>query len=66
VSPLPVQLRASLDQTTAAMRGWENGFISQQQMLATHTAMLRNLERKSHHNPLDHIKVQTHPPTLIT
>lgn len=48
------------------MRGWENGFISQQQMLATHTALLRNFDRKSHHNPTDHLKVSWQQDPLST
>jgi len=46
-----------MEHVTAAMRGWENAFISQQQMLASHTAMLRTLDRRSHHNPAHHAEL---------
>ena len=39
------------------MRGWENAFLSQQQMLASHTAALRALDRRSHHKPLHHLEL---------
>lgn len=39
------------------MRGWENAFLSQQQMLASHTAALRTLDRRSHHKPLHHLEL---------
>lgn len=52
----PAQIRQHNDHVTAAMRGWENAFVSQQQMLASHTAILRNMERRTHHNPWHHIQ----------
>lgn len=52
------KIRQANDHVTAAMRGWENAFVSQQQMMASHTAMLRVLDRRSHHNPMHHLQVR--------
>ena len=46
-----------MEHMTAAMRGWENAFISQQQMIASHTAMLRTLDRRNHYNPIHHAEL---------
>ena len=51
------KIRQSNEHVTAAMRGWENAFLSQQQMLATHTALLRSIDRRSHHNPWHHLQL---------
>ncbi|EWM28023.1 tnf receptor-associated factor 4 [Nannochloropsis gaditana] len=53
------KIRQSNEHVTAAMRGWENAFVSQQQTLATHAASLRNLEHRSSFPLSRHLQLVT-------